>query len=183
MQAPDPIDSIMARLMPPGLSDEGQSSMEGLIDELAGPGEANVVPISRGNWGLKVAIGGGIAAAIGGLCALLPLGPLSSTKSRTAANPPARFSELVLLGQSDTAESGRTEVRREGDGYRVKINGPQDQIVFEGDVSPAGGFDQIPDSYRHKVEVLVHTLDQALDGNAVPREPRARGLPAEPEKR
>ncbi len=182
MQAPDPIESIMARLMPPGLSQEGQYSMEGLIDELAGPGDEKVVPISRGNWGLRVAIGGGIAAAIGGLCALLPLGPLSSTESRAAANPPVQFSGLVLLGQSDTAESGRTEVRKEGDGYRVKINGPQDQIIFEGDVSPADGFDQIPESYRRKVEVLVHTLDQALDGNATPREPRPRGLPAEPEK-
>jgi len=182
MQAPDPIETIMARLMPPGLSGEGQSSMEGLIDELAGPGEANVVPISRGNWGFRVAIGGGIAAAIGGLCALLPLGPLSSKDSGMAANPPASFSGLVILDTSDAAEPDRTEVRREGDSYRVKINGPQDQIIFDGNIVPGSGFEQIPDGYRRKVEVLIQTLDKTLEGNPEQREPRPRGQSAAPEK-
>lgn len=178
MQAPDPIETIMARLMPPALSQQTQSSIDSMIDGLVAQDE-KVVPIQKGNWGLRVAIGGGIAAAIGGLCALLPFSPLGNSDRHLATVPtPSSFTGLVLLGESDAPEEGRTEVRREGDYYKVKITGASNEAIFEGDLPANGDFDAVPASYRRKVEVLCRTLDQALDGSAAQREPRPRGLPA-----
>ena len=48
MQTPDPVETILARLMPPALSEAGPAEIEAMLDELAGPAAENVVAISSG---------------------------------------------------------------------------------------------------------------------------------------
>lgn len=267
MQAPDPIETILARLMPPALSEEGQSGMDAMIDELAGP--SNIVGIS---WLSRCLIGGGIAAGIGALFAVFPMiqkGP----QSPVAATSPAGFSivsesdriesvtdegwredsegsamhavrfkavqennvrdketgmlvqiseareEVLMMPVSEfykspvlqkpvlgamaeiatlptenngslrvvnvaeksaifSADEGRAVVRREGEIYKVKINGPKNEVIFDGDVSLADKPDKLPVNWHRRIQVICRTLDQALDGNMIPqRQPQPRVVP------
>jgi hypothetical protein len=103
MQAPDPIETVLARLMPPALSQDCQDGLESMIDELSGlDAEPRISAIRRaGRW----VLGGGIAAAIGALFAIFP-DPGEQPAPRSAAvptvDPP---SGLVLLSASDRVES------------------------------------------------------------------------------
>ena len=91
MQAPDPIETILARLMPPALSQDCQSELEEMIDELAGPLPEKVVAISSGrSWSRWMAVAG-IAAALAGLLAVFPLNHGSSGpagRRKAEARPP-----------------------------------------------------------------------------------------------
>jgi hypothetical protein len=103
MQAPDPIESILARLMPPALSQDCQLELEEMIDELAEPATANVVAISSGRSPTRWWIGGGIAAALAGLLAVSSLNnQLSGPKVASKPVTPAGF---VLVSGSDRIES------------------------------------------------------------------------------
>ena len=267
MQAPDPIETILARLMPPALSEEGQSGMDAMIDELAGP--SNIVGIS---WLSRCLIGGGIAAGIGAMFAVFPMiqkGP----QSPVAATSPAGFSivsesdriesvtdegwredsegsamhavrfksvqennvrdketgmlvqiseareEVLMMPVSEfykspvlkkpvlgamveiatlpaenngplrvvnvaeksaifSADEGKAVVRREGKIYKVKINGPKDEVIFDGDVSLADKPDKLPVDWHRRIQVICRTLDQALDENMTPqRQPQPRVVP------
>ncbi len=254
MQAPDPIETILARMMPPALSQDCQSEIEAMIDDLAGP--ENVVRMS---WLTRCVIGGGIAAAIGALCAVFPMIQGSSNSHLAVTSPGERPSGLDLVSESDRIESvtdeglrqdseglsmrslrlkavqensvrdketgmvvritepreeilmtpmvetatlpaasngpvrvvnvaekcasfsadeGRAEVRREREIYKVKITGPKDQVIFEGDVSQADKLDKLPVDWHRRIQVLCRTLDQALDGSMMPqREPQPRVVP------
>ena len=58
MQTPDPIEAVLARLMPPAMSEEGQRSIEAMLDELA----VAVAPVAvAGSW--RRWMWGGAAAA------------------------------------------------------------------------------------------------------------------------
>ena len=254
MQARDPIETIMARLMPPALSEDCQSEIDSMIDDLAGP--ENLVRIS---WLTRCVIGGGIAAAIGALCAVFPM-IQGSSNSQVAVTSPAMLPlGLDLVSESDRIESvtdegvrkdsegsamhsvrfkavqenkvrdketgmvvrisepreeilmtpmvetatlpeesngpvrvvnvaeksasfsageGHAVVRREGEIYKVKINGPKDELIFEGDVSQADKFDKLPVDWHRRIQVLCRTLDQALDGSMMPRrQPQPRVVP------
>lgn len=159
MQALDPIETILARLMPPALSQEGQAGMDAMIDELAGPDLENVVEISSGRWLVRSLIGGGIAAAIGALFAIFPMiqGP---KESRLAVNPPREAASVfVLLSESDRIESMTDEgwqensdgstthalrvkaveennVRDEESGIVIKISEPREEVLL----TPVSGF-------------------------------------------
>lgn len=104
MQAPDPIETILARLMPPALSQDGQSEIEVMLDDLAGPEATNTVAISSGKSMTRWMIGGGIAAALAGLLAVFPLiqGPPAPTPAVVKTETPAGF---VLVSGSDRIES------------------------------------------------------------------------------
>lgn len=144
MQAPDPIETIMARLMPPALSEECQFEIETLIDDLAGP--ENVVGIS---WLTRCVIGGGIAAAIGALCAVIPM-IHDAPQPHVAVTSPSGFS---LVSESDRIESVTDEgwqesadgsamhavrlsaveednVRDEESGMVVQITEPREEILL-----------------------------------------------------
>lgn len=116
MQAPDPIETILARLMPPALSQDAQFEIEAMLDELAGPEAGNVV---RGpnRW----VIGGGIAAAIAVLCAVFPMFH-GSSDLRVAVNSPLENpSGLVLVSESNRIESMTDEGWQEiSDGSAVR---------------------------------------------------------------
>jgi hypothetical protein len=254
MQAPDPIETIMARMMPPALSQDCQSEIEAMIDDLAGP--ENVVRIS---WLTRCVIGGGIAAGIGALCAVFPMIHGSSNSQVAVTSAAERPSGLVLVSESDriesvtdeglrkdsegsamhsvrfkavqensvrdeetgmvvrisepreeilmmpmvetatlpaesngpvrvvnvaeksasfSAEEGKAVVRRDGEIYKVKISGPKDEVIFEGDVSLADKLDKLPVDWHRRIQVLCRTLDQALDGSMMPqRQPQPRVVP------
>lgn len=144
MQAPDSIEAIMARLMPPALSEECQFEIETLIDDLAGP--ENVVGIS---WLTRCVIGGGIAAAIGALCAVIPM-IHDAPQPQVAVISPSGFS---LVSESDRIESVTDEgwqesadgsamhavrlsaveennVRDEESGMVVQITEPREEILL-----------------------------------------------------
>lgn len=114
MQAPDPVEAILARLMPPALSQDGQLEIEAMIDDLAGPEVQNLVPISSGKWLLSTLVGGGIAAAVAGLLALVPMIDGFSTKQVSTANKAPLGFELV--SESDRIESMTDEGWLEQDG-------------------------------------------------------------------
>jgi hypothetical protein len=126
MQAPDPVEAILARLMPPALSQDCQYELEAMIDDLAGPEADNVVQISPVNWTARWIIGGGIAAAIGALCAVFPINEKSSELQ--AAVTPAKESPsgIVLVSESDRIESMTDEGWKEdADGsaiHTVRLN-------------------------------------------------------------
>jgi hypothetical protein len=104
MKAPDPIEVALSRLMPAALSDEGQRSIEAMLDELAaedGPpeivGESATVP-RRWRW---LAPTGAAAAAV-----VLASFVTDSSRNGAVADLPASFSgaDIVLIGESDRVE-------------------------------------------------------------------------------
>lgn len=107
MHKPDPIETILARLMPPGLSESGQREIEAMLDELAGQTvEAVTVKPARNSWTRRV-VAGGIAAA--GVAAAM-IFPWVSPPSPVAAGPEAEApAEFVLVGESDRIESTTDE--------------------------------------------------------------------------
>ncbi len=103
MQTPDPVETILARLMPPALSGEGQRGIEAMLDELAGaPAEVTVIQATGRPWFRRM-IGGGIAAA-GIAAALVFPGAGKLPQSPSAAADPTQ-PEFVLVAESDRVES------------------------------------------------------------------------------
>jgi len=154
MQAPDPIlemEAVMARLMPPALSQDCQYELEAMIDDLAGP--ENVARISPVNWTVRSIIGGGIAAALGALCAVFPINE-SVPAGQSIASVPEDFSSgLVLVSESDRVESmtdegwsedlygsamhavrlnvvEESQMRDEESGMLVKISQPREEVLL-----------------------------------------------------
>lgn len=112
MQAPDPIETVMARLMPPAMSQQSQMDLEAMIDDLAGPEMSRGVSAARqtGRW----LLGGGIAAALGALLAVFPTHKDVETPLAQASMATEGFSSgLVLLSESDRVESMTDEGWRE----------------------------------------------------------------------
>lgn len=128
MQAPDPVEVIMARLMPTAISQDRQYEIEAMIDDLAGPG--NVVEISSVNWTMRSIIGGGIAAAFGALCAVFPLNESKFGSPAVAALPAESPSRLVLVSESDRVESMTDEGWRE-DAYGSAMHAVRLNVVEE----------------------------------------------------
>ncbi|MCX6878872.1 MAG: PDZ domain-containing protein [Verrucomicrobia bacterium] len=73
---------------------------------------------------------------------------------------------------------GKALVRREGEGYKVVINGPDKEVIFDGLLPADGNHDGIPPDWRRRVCVLRRSLDHALESRMVPvRPPRPRVVP------
>lgn len=130
MQAPDPIETILARLMPPALSDEFQGGLNETIDKLAGPAPENVTEISSGKWLVRSLVGGGIAAAMGAMFAMYPA---NQTAEPAVAKTERASSGLVLMSASDRLES-MTDVgmRKDSEGtdmHAVKVRSVQENKV------------------------------------------------------
>ena len=129
MQAPDPVETILARLMPPALSQDGQFEIESMIDDLAGEEAPKVVPISSGRWLIRSLVGGGIAAALGAVFALAPY--FQEPVELQVINAPA--SGYVLVSESDRIESMTDEGWREDpDGsamHAVRLNAVEENSV------------------------------------------------------
>jgi hypothetical protein len=144
------MEAVMARLMPPAISENCQHELEALIDDLAGPEPA--AEISRVNWTLRAVMGGGIAAAVGALCAIFPFQsfPDSPVAVSVSESP---GSGLVLISESDRVESMTDEgwsedvygsamhavrlnvieenqMRDEESGMLVKISEPREEMLL-----------------------------------------------------
>jgi hypothetical protein len=91
---------------------------------------------------------------------------------------PMRVVNVAERLASYSTDEGRAEVRKEGAVYKVKILGPKDEAIFEGDLPPDENLDQIPQEWRRRVSALRRGLDHALDGRMMPaRQPRPRVVP------
>jgi hypothetical protein len=120
MQAPDPIETALARLMPPALGQNFQLDLEAMIDELAGdePQEMPVISSFPTRW----IIGSGIAAALAGLIAVYPLiqhapdRQLSLNSEEATPTAPG----LVLITGTDRIQSMTDEGWQENaDGHAI----------------------------------------------------------------
>lgn len=109
MQAPDPVEAILARLMPPGLSSTGHGAVEAMIDELAGVQAAHAAqaiappprPTRRRAWWISGIAAAGVAAAL-----VFPLQVERRTLARDGSQAPLPMSaDFVLVGGSGRIES------------------------------------------------------------------------------
>lgn len=98
----DPIETILARMMPPALSAEGQRGIEEMLDELAGP-LPEILPVKP--WFRRPWVGGGAAAGIAA-AVLLPLA-LPRLWTTVAPLPAAALEQEVTDGVVLVGESGR----------------------------------------------------------------------------
>ncbi|MES2438118.1 MAG: hypothetical protein V4584_03585 [Verrucomicrobiota bacterium] len=184
MQAPDPVETILARLMPPALSEKCHTDIEAMLEELAGPESGNVVSISSGKWITRSLIGGGIAAAIGAMCAVFPMTRNSAgvPAIKTASvNVPAGF---VLVSESDRIESVTDEglredsegsamhslrlkavqennVRDEESGMLVRISEPREEILM----TPIRSSDEEPVLKRPMTSGMVEAAAVPAENN------------------
>lgn len=113
MQAPDPVETILARLMPSALSQDCQDELDAMIDDLAGPRTADLVEVTPVNWPARWVIGGGIAAAFGALCAVFPIHESVTIPQAGSGLAKESASGLVLVSESDRIESMVDEGWRE----------------------------------------------------------------------
>lgn len=95
---------------------------------------------------------------------------------------PMRVINVAEKSASFSTDDGHAVVRREGDGYLLKIEGPDDELIFDGVIHDAHSLESIPKDWHRKVRVLCRTLDHALEAGGIPqRQPRPRVVPpAEP---
>jgi hypothetical protein len=91
---------------------------------------------------------------------------------------PMRVVNVAEKLASYANDEGRAEVRREGTTYQVKITGPGDDIIYEGELSADAASDKIPASWKPRIHALRRGLDHALDSRIMPpRQPRPRVVP------
>ncbi|MDP3851456.1 MAG: PDZ domain-containing protein [Luteolibacter sp.] len=91
---------------------------------------------------------------------------------------PMRVVNVAEKVASYSTLEGRAEVRRDGSFYQVKIQGPKDELIYEGKLPADGSLDKIPLEWKRRVLALRRGLDHTLDGRMMPsRQPRPRVVP------
>jgi hypothetical protein len=105
MHDPQSVETILARLMPPAISESGQSNIESMLDELAGEA-APVRAAPSPSWGRRALISGIAATGIVAAMVFPRAGQQDSPNPHLTANPPAAaVPEFVLISESDRVES------------------------------------------------------------------------------
>jgi len=142
---------------------------------LAKPGEEVLVSAFRGGKPLEVKLTLGEAPAMkpsfGGEFAEAAILP-------GVCGGPMRVVNVSEKSASFTADEGTATVQRDGEVFKIRIDGPENKLIYEGELSKDSGLDQIPESWRRKIQVLCRTLDQAIGGNMLSgRQPRPRVVP------
>ena len=122
MHKPDPIETILARLMPPALSVAGQRDIEAMLDELAGV--AQPAPSARSavvGW-VRRMLTGAIAAAGVAAALIFPLAAPPAPSSWAGLTPAHESATgLVLVGESDRVESVTDEgLQEDSDGSTMR---------------------------------------------------------------
>lgn len=173
MQAPDPVETILARLMPPALSEGCQTDIEEMLGDLAGPDSENVVPFSSGKWIARSLIGGGIAAAIGAMCAVFPLRHSAPDAPVAKASGTEPAAGLVFVSESDRIESVTDEGWRkdsEGDPmHSVRLKTVQENNVRD---EKSGMLVRISEP---REEVLMMPAESFSEGSVL-KKPESKGL-------
>ena len=108
MQAPNPIESALARLMPPALSESGQHSIEAMLDELAATAAPRNFPPRplKPRWVRRLTLPLGMAAALAALLALVPSqAPVAPPLAMHHPMADNKGSGLVLVSESDRIEA------------------------------------------------------------------------------
>ena len=91
---------------------------------------------------------------------------------------PMRVVNVAQRLATYTTDDGTVVVRLEGDVYQVKIAGPKDELIYQGDLPADGNLDQVPESWRRRVHALHRGLNHALEDRLTPtRQPRPRVVP------
>lgn len=91
---------------------------------------------------------------------------------------PMRVVNIAEKSASFSNDDGRAVVRRDGETFKVKIDGLRGDVIFEGDLADDEGLAQVPEAWRRKIQVLCRTLDQMLAGGMLQqRQPRPRVVP------
>jgi hypothetical protein len=133
MQAPElnEIEAALSRLMPPALSQNFQLEIESMIDELAGPEPAQIVPISSNRLWWRAS---GIAAAVAALCAALPL-MRQTPQVISDASPVPELNGTLLVSESDRVQSvtdeGWQETSEGTVGQTVSFNAVEESRVLD----------------------------------------------------
>lgn len=142
---------------------------------LAKPGDEVQVSIFRGGKPLEVKL------TLGKAPAMKP--PFGGEFAEAAILPgvcggPMRVVNVSEKSASFTADEGTATVQRDGNSFKIRIVGPEEKLIYEGGLSNEGALDQIPESWRRKIQVLCRTLDQAIGGHMITgRQPRPRVVP------
>ena len=96
---------------------------------------------------------------------------------------PMRVIDRAQRTATYSTDEGTLTVRLEGEVYKVKITGPKDDPIYQGDLSADASLDQIPESWRRRVHALRRGLDHALEDRLMPgRLPRPRVVPPADQK-
>jgi len=154
------------------LVNEGQLAA---LLRLSKPGEEVVISGFRGGKPLEVKL------KLGETPALKP--PFTGEMVEAAIMPgvssgPMRVVNVAEKSASFSTGEGKAVVRRDGEIFKIKIDGPQGDVIFEGDLSKNEKLDKIPENWQRRIEVLCRTLDQALAGGMMQqRMPRPRVVP------
>lgn len=101
MHKPDPIETILARLMPPGLSEGGQQDIEAMLDELAGD-TISAAPPAPKPWFRRAAAAGIAAAGVAVACIFPIANKPAPVVQNSATQEPVG---IVLVSESDRVES------------------------------------------------------------------------------
>lgn len=92
-------------------------------------------------------------------------------------NGPMRLTDFNVANKSASysSDKGKAEVRKEGDIYMVRIVGPAEEVIFDGEFPKQPEASGIPEDWRRRMFALRRGLDHALEGRMVPtRQPRPR---------
>lgn len=152
MESPEDIEKALARLLPSAISDQGQRSLEDLIDSLAaGETVVEMPPPHRKPWAW---IGGiGAAAAAVALALVTPAGEPRAPQFSSTDLPPEDEGGFVVLAQSKHVETAEPEnwtsesdgvthrawrvrvvnqerVQDLETGYEVLVSRPQEEVIL-----------------------------------------------------
>jgi len=138
---------------------------------LSKPGDEVSLSIFRGGQPLEIRMKlGDLPAGRDGL----PDG-LADLAILPGESGPMRVVNVDDRTASYSTSEGQAVMRKEGEIYLVTIKGPDDKLIFEGDVTTRTAVDALPREWQRRVFLLRRGLDHAMEGRIVPvRPPRPR---------
>lgn len=152
MRAPEEIEEMLGRLMPVAVSEEGQRSMDAMLDELCGPDEVEVPAVEKRRYWKYLVAPAGIAAAT----AFVFFHPAERASKPVEIAVPVQgleVDEMALMGESDRIEAladeglvadsgggvmqavrvrvvGEDTFRDEETGIVVQISEPREEMLY-----------------------------------------------------
>jgi hypothetical protein len=139
------------------------------------PGQEVVISGFRGGKPIEVKLRLGVAPE---LTKPFPGEMVESAILPGSCGGPMRIVNVADKSASFSADGCIASVRREGEIFKVRIDGPKSEVIYEGELAKEGNLEQIPVPWRRRIEILCRTLDQALSGTMLPeRQPRPRVVP------